>query len=30
LLQSLHAAPEFQTLMSHALHRHQEFKSAFF
>jgi TolB-like protein len=30
LLQSLHAAPEFQTLMSQALHRHQQFKSAFF
>jgi tetratricopeptide (TPR) repeat protein len=30
LLQSLRAAPEFQTLMSHALHRHQQFKSAFF
>jgi serine/threonine-protein kinase len=30
LMQSLHAAPEFQTLMSQALHRHQQFKSAFF
>lgn len=30
LLQSLRAAPEFQTLMSQALHRHQQFKSAFF
>jgi len=30
LLLSLHAAPEFQILMSQALHRHQEFKSAFF
>jgi serine/threonine-protein kinase len=30
LLQNLRAAPEFQTLMSQALHRHQQFKSAFF
>ena len=30
LLQSLRAAPEFQTLISQALHRHQQFKSAFF
>jgi serine/threonine protein kinase len=30
LLQSLRAAPEFQTLMSQALHRQQQFESAFF
>jgi len=30
LLQSLHDEPEFQTLMSQALHRHNEFKAAFF
>src|ERR1700733_5409517 len=30
LLQSLRAAPEFQVLMTQALHRHQQFESAFF
>ncbi len=30
LLQSLHNEPEFQALMNQALHRHNEFKAAFF
>lgn len=30
LLQNLHDEPEFQTLMKQALHRHEQFKTAFF
>ena len=30
LLQNLRGEPEFQTLMNQALHRHQQFKAAFF